>query len=105
MWSIIVDQKGKPMEMKIVSVTQLKPKLLKVISRAQKLGQEYVVTRNGRPAAVILGYEEWESWRETLEILVDEKAMRRIRRGIAGLRLPPRATWSRIYRRPRFAGG
>ena len=71
------------MEAKIVSVTQLKPRLLKVISLVQKVGQEYVVTKNGHPAAVIMGFEEWESWKETLEILVDEKAMKRIRRNLA----------------------
>ena len=71
------------MDTKLVTVTQLKPKLLKVISMAQKLGQEYVVTKNGHPAAVIMGYDEWESWRETLEILADDKAMRRIRKNLA----------------------
>ena len=70
------------METKIVSVTQLKPTLLKVISRADELGQEYVVTKNGRPAAVIMGFDEWESWRETLEILSDENAMQRIRKNL-----------------------
>lgn len=70
------------MEAKIVSVTQLKPKLLKVISRAHKLGQEYVVTKNGHPAAVIMGFDEWESWKETLEILSDENAMKRIRKNL-----------------------
>ena len=70
------------MEIKIVPVTQLKPKLLRVISCAQKLGQEYVVTKNGHPAAVIMGFDEWESWRETLEILSDEKTMKRIRRNL-----------------------
>ena len=71
------------MEAKIVSVTQLKPQILKVISMAQKAGQEYVVTKNGRPAAVIMSYEEWESWRETVEILSDAKAMARIRKNRA----------------------
>ena len=70
------------MAAKIVSVTQLKPKLLEVISRAQKLGQEYLVTKNGRPAAVIMGFDEWESWRETLEVLSDKSAMKRIRRSL-----------------------
>ncbi len=70
------------MEAKIVSVTQLKPKLLKVISCAQKLGQEYVVTKNGHPAAVIMGFDDWESWRETLEILSDRGAMRRIKKNL-----------------------
>lgn len=78
-----MDHKEKAVQTKIVSVTQLKPKLLKVISRAAELGQEYIVTKNGHPAAVIMGYDEWESWRETLEILSDEKAMKRIRRSLA----------------------
>ena len=70
------------MEGKIVSVTDLRPVLLKVISRAQELGQEYVVTKNGRPAVVIMGFDEWESWKETLEILSDEAVMRRIRKSL-----------------------
>ena len=68
------------MEAKILSVTQLKPRILKIISMAQEAGQEYVVTKNGQPAAVIMNYEEWESWKETVEILSDAKAMARIRK-------------------------
>ena len=71
------------MEVKIVPVTELKPKILKVISMAQKAGQEYVVTKNGRPAAVIMSYDEWESWKETIEILSDRKAMQRIRKNLS----------------------
>ena len=70
------------MSAKIVSVTQLKPKLLKVISRAQSLGQEYVVTKSGKPAAVIMGFDEWESWKETLEILSNPKTMKSIRKSL-----------------------
>ncbi len=71
------------MEAKILSVTQLKPKILKVIRMAKEAGQEYIVTKNGHPAVVIMSYEEWESWKETVEILSDPKAMARIRKGIA----------------------
>lgn len=71
------------MNIKILPVTELKPKILKIISTAQKAGQEYVVTRNGRPAAVIMSYEEWESWKETVEILMDRKAVMRIRKNLA----------------------
>ena len=71
------------METRFVSVTALKPRLLKVIARAHELGQEYVVTKNGHPAAVIMGFDEWESWKETLDILSDEGAMKRIRKNLA----------------------
>lgn len=69
--------------MKIIPVTQLKQKLSEVISHAQELGEEYVVTNNGRPVATIMGFKDWEGWRETLEILSDPKQMRRIRKNLA----------------------
>ena len=71
------------MDPKIVPVTQLKPKLLKVISRVCELGEEYIVTKKGYPAAVIMSFDEWESWRETLEIMADKKMMKRIQKGKA----------------------
>ena len=71
------------MNVKILSVTKLKPRLLKVISLAQKAGQEWIVTKNGRPAAVIMNFDEWESWRETLDIISDKKAMKQIRKSIS----------------------
>jgi PHD/YefM family antitoxin component YafN of YafNO toxin-antitoxin module len=38
-----------------------------------------VLTRNGRPAAVLISPDELESLEETLEILSDPKAMKAIR--------------------------
>ena len=68
------------MESKIIPVTALRPILLKCVNRANRLGQEYVITRNGKPSAVIVGYEDWESWKETRELLADPSALKRIRR-------------------------
>jgi prevent-host-death family protein len=70
------------MDIRIVPVTELKPKLLKFISNAQKAGQEYVVTKNGKPAAVIMGFDEWEGWKETLEIMSDKSGMKRIDKSV-----------------------
>ncbi len=71
------------METKFVPVTSLRPQLLKCISRAGKLGEEYVITKNGRPTAVIIGFDEWESWKETIELLSDSKALKRIKKNKA----------------------
>lgn len=60
------------------SVSKLRPNLLKVVSDAQRLGEEFFITKNGEPMAVIMGYDEWESWDETMEILADTRALRRI---------------------------
>ena len=74
------------MEAKIVPVTALRPKLLEYLNRASRLGQEYIVTKNGKPSAVIMSFDEWESWKETIEILSDPAAMRRIRKAQAYFR-------------------
>jgi len=51
------------------------------------------VLRNGRPAAVLVSPEEYESWRETLAIRSDRDLMREIRAGVAALK----ARRARLY--------
>lgn len=68
---------------KTYSVSKLRPNLLRVVEDAQKLGEEFFITKNGEPMAVIVGYDEWESWDETMEILADRRAVRRIQASLA----------------------
>lgn len=68
------------MRAEVVSVTVLRPKLIEYLNRVNRLGQQYIVTKNGKPSAVILSFDEWESWKETIEILSNPAAMRRIRK-------------------------
>jgi PHD/YefM family antitoxin component YafN of YafNO toxin-antitoxin module len=42
--------------------------------------EEIVVTRRGKPAAVLVNYGEYERLKDTLEILSDAELMRQIRR-------------------------
>lgn len=65
------------------SVSKLRPNLLKVVNDAQRLGEEFLITRNGEPLAVIVGYDEWESWDETMEIMADRRSLRRIQSSLA----------------------
>ena len=74
------------MEAKIIPVTALRPKLLEYLNRANRLGQEYIITKNGKPSAVIIPFDEWESWKETMEVLADPSALRRIRKAQAYFR-------------------
>lgn len=40
-----------------------------------RTGSEWVITRHGRPVAVLLAYDEYESLVETLNILTDPDTM------------------------------
>lgn len=75
---------GHPMT--TVTVTQARDSLLELLRAAQERGEAVQITRNGRPAGVLISAEEWESLIETVEILSDPNAMRKIRRARAELR-------------------
>lgn len=45
-----------------------------------------VITRNGRPAGVVLSSDEYEALAETLEVLEDEEALEALRESEADIR-------------------
>ena len=45
-----------------------------------------VITKNGRPAAVIVSPDEFESWRETLIVRSDNELMEEIKTGLNALK-------------------
>lgn len=50
-------------------ISEVRKDLFNIMSKVQKPGVAYTVTENGRPTAVILSADEFESIIETLEIM------------------------------------
>lgn len=61
-------------------LAEIKKRLSEVVDGVEDRHDRVVLTRNGRPAAVILSPADLESLEESLEILSNPKAMREIRR-------------------------
>ena len=61
-------------------LAEIKKRLSEIVDGVEQHHDRVVLTRNGRPAAVILSPEDLESLEETLEILSDPRAMRAIRK-------------------------
>lgn len=57
--------------MDTLPLAEVKARLSELVTRVQQQHDQVTVTRNGRPAAVVVSVEEWESLHETLEILSD----------------------------------
>ncbi len=49
-----------------ISLSDLKAHLSESVERAQVEHEQYTITRNGRPAVVMISAEEWDSIQETL---------------------------------------
>ncbi len=62
-----------------ISTTEARQKFAEVIESVEKTGARYTLTVNGKPKAVLINAEELESLQETMEILSDAHAMKRIR--------------------------
>ena len=61
-------------------------KLSGLVDSVLKTDEEIVITKNGRPAAVLISPDEFESWRETMAIQSDSDLMADIRQGLAAFK-------------------
>ena len=64
-----------------LSVTKAREDLTNLVENANKRMSEYIITVNGLPAAAIISAAEYESWKETEEILADKNLMKAIKQG------------------------
>lgn len=56
-------------------LTEARNRLSEIVEDVTSTGSEFVISRHGRPAAVVLGYEDYEALLETLNILSDPDTM------------------------------
>ncbi|HOW88270.1 MAG TPA: type II toxin-antitoxin system Phd/YefM family antitoxin [Candidatus Omnitrophota bacterium] len=64
---------------KTLPLSEVKAKLSILIAGIVKRADEIIITRNGKPVAVLMSPDEYDSWRETQEIKRDPDLMRQIR--------------------------
>lgn len=56
-------------------LTEARSRLSEIVDEVASTGSTIEISRHGRPVAVVMGYEEYESLLETLNILADETTM------------------------------
>jgi len=64
-------------------LADVKNRLSEVVERLEREHGRVVITKHGRPAAVVLNVADLEGLEQTLELLSNPRAMRRIRRAEA----------------------
>ena len=72
--------------MTILSLSEAKMKLSWLVDKVNTTDEEIVITKNGRPAAVLVSPNEFEGWNETLLIRSDPDFLREIKKGIRTLK-------------------
>lgn len=63
----------------------VKIQLSKLVENVVRRDDEILITRNGKPAAVLLSAEEYASWKETWEIKSNPTLMQEIAEGLKSI--------------------
>jgi antitoxin YefM len=71
----------------MISLKELRPELPAVMDRIDSKMERYIITRRGKPVAVLLSVDDYEGLLETIEILSDKDALKRIKAAQREIRL------------------
>ena len=85
---------------RVLSLSEAKAHLSRIVADREKHEEELVITRNGRPAAVLISADEYEGWRETREIMRNRALMKEIREGLRQLEKGRRFTFEEVFGEP-----
>ncbi len=72
--------------MKTMPLSEVKSKLSELVDAVERRDEVVTITRNGKPIAIIVSKDDYDSWQETVEIMRDTKFMKEIRQGIKSLK-------------------
>jgi prevent-host-death family protein len=63
---------------RVVPFTEARAELSELLDLVEREQEHVVITRKGKPVAIVMSVDEWESWEETVDILSDPEAMESI---------------------------
>jgi antitoxin YefM len=72
--------------MKTLPLSEVKMKLSALVDQVNITDEEVVITKNGRPAAILISRDEYESWKETAAVRAEPGLVDEIRKGIEELK-------------------
>jgi len=85
---------------RVLPLSEAKARLSQLVADLEVNEEELIITRNGRPAAVLISAGEFASWQETREIQRNPTLMREIKRGLKQLEKGQRFTFEEVFGEP-----
>ena len=69
-----------------LSLSEAKMKLSALTETVNATDEEVIITKNGKPVAVLVSPDEFESWRETIHVQSDAELMKEIKHVLVSLK-------------------
>jgi len=84
------------MAKKVISITEGRKRLFKIVQEIQTPGNYYVFTVDGKPQMVLMSQEEFESIMETMEILSDPEIMKDLEKAEEDFKNGKYSSWEEV---------
>ena len=81
-------------------ITEARNNFRELVEKARRLRARFIITRNGKPDAVIIGHEEFESWLETLDVIASKEEVESIREGLEDLKAGRSSSFEEVFGEP-----
>lgn len=88
--------------MKTLGFSAARRELSRLVDEVAQKQEHVVITKQGRPKAVVMSSDEFESWQETLEIMADPEAMASIKRGLRDIKAGRVTAYDEVRKRLRL---
>jgi len=85
---------------KNISIRKLRTELAHVLEDVTSNLDRYVISKRGKPKAVLMCIDDYEGWLETLEIMSDKKAVQDIKKARNELAKGKYSTFEEVFGRP-----
>ena len=72
--------------MKTLPLSEVKMKLSQLVSEVESKDEEITITRNGKPTAILISADEFESLKETIAIGSDKDFINEIKEGLRDIK-------------------
>lgn len=81
---------------KHITLKDLRPRLPKIIQEVDSELKRYIISKRGKPVAVLLSTDDFNSLLETLNEESDRKGVKRIRKGFAEAKAKKTVAWEQL---------
>ena len=71
---------------KTVTLKNLRPRLPEIIDEVDSKLDRFIITKRGKPTALLMAIDDYESILETLDVLSDRKLMKKIKQAELDIR-------------------
>lgn len=85
---------------KTLPISEARSSFKALVDKASRTLARFIITRNGKPGAVLIAHSEYESWQETLEVLASDEELEGIKEGVADLRAGRSMSFEDVFGEP-----